>query len=69
VTQPRDAIIRVVDVDGEALQLTAQEQPAFEPCKHCGRGHYTRFRPTNFPNLLVEIAEAWARREWAKLKK
>jgi hypothetical protein len=69
MTEPRDAITRIVDVDGEPLQITALEQPCQEPCKHCGRGGYFRFRPTNFPTLLVEIAEAWARREWAKIKR
>jgi len=62
VTQPREAIIRVIDVEGEPLRLTALEQPVRE-------GGYHNFVITNFPNLVIELAEAWARREWAKGKR
>ena len=69
MTEPREALIHLIDVQGEALHITALEQPCQEACKHCGRGGFHRFRVTNFPNLLIDIAEAWARREWAKLKR
>lgn len=57
MTQPRDAIIRVIDVDGEPLRITILEQPVRE-----GGYYNVQISDRNLASMLSDMADAAARR-------